>query len=154
MLIRNTNAWKTIQTKMCLVFTSTLCHNTVVSFDPFLCVDATRYFLLISPSFPFPSWLLFPDRLFGLTFSNTWIHANELDSNLVKERTKQPKAACWECSSVLELHGTKELLSPRALMGQLAKSHHHLFVPSSDTWLNSRVSPEPKLLVTLCCVIG
>lgn len=131
--------------------------DTVVSSYPFLCVDATGYFLPISSSFPLPSWLPLLAWLFGLTFGNTWVYACELGSSLVWETRKAAQShllGMQTCPGNMEVPGTKELLSHTALTEQLTKSHQPRFASSSDIWRNSRVSPKSKLLVLLCDVIG
>lgn len=161
MFINNTNPWniknKTKQ-KQYDCFCSLIRHcNTVVSSYPFLCIDATGYFPPISPSFPFPFWLPFLAWLFGLTFSNIWVSVHELNSNLVWEMGKAAQSHLLRMQPSTEnmkIYGPKELLSCTAVTEQLTKSHHPHFASSSDTWLNSRVSPKSKLLVMLRCVVG
>lgn len=134
MFINNTNPWniknKTKQ-KQCDRFCTLIQHcDTVVSFYPFLCVDATGYFLHIFPSFLFPFWLPFLAWLFGLTFSNTWVRAPELNSSLVWEMVKAAQSHLLRMqpsTENMEIYGTKELLSCTAVTEQLTKSQHPHF---------------------------
>lgn len=153
MLLRNTNAWSTTQN----VFGFVLGHCATIQWSPsihfYVLMQQGTSCLFLPPSHFLPGYYSLTDCLVLPSVTREFIPVNSTAVWLGRQQ-KLPKAACWECSPVLELHGTEELLSHTTPMGQLAKSHHPPFVPSSDTLLKCFPWAKTSGYAMLCDRVG
>lgn len=120
MLLRNTNVWNSTQNAFCFV----LWHCATIQWSPlihfYVLMQQGTSCLFLPPSHFLPGYYSLTDCLVLPSVTYDFMPMNSTAVWLGRQQNL-PKAACWECSPVLELHGTVELLSHTALMGQYSQ---------------------------------